>query len=116
MAIRSRPEVFSGLRGRRRRVPAERAGCAGGARFAAREDRDRFGAEDGGSFAEHGVSETGQVLGGGEEAGVSGNPAEDTGVFVLYLALDDAVAKRAAGAWPAAARVRWCRPLFTGPC
>src|SRR5579864_1991402 len=47
VAIGLRPEVSSRLRRRRWGVPAERAGCAGGAGFAASEDRDRFGAEDG---------------------------------------------------------------------
>ena len=47
------------------------------------------------SAVEHGVGEDGEIFGGGEQAGVSGNAAEDAGVFVLHLALDDAVAEGA---------------------
>ncbi len=49
---------------------------------------------------EHGVGEDCQIFGGGEQAGVSGNAAEDARVFVLHLALDDAVAESAIiGGW-----------------
>src|SRR5277367_906482 len=44
---------------------------------------------------EHGVSKYGQVFGGREQAGVSGDTAQDAGIFVLHLSLDDAMAKRA---------------------
>jgi hypothetical protein len=41
------------------------------------------------------VREDGKVFGGGEQSGVSGNAAENARVFVLHLALDDAMAKGA---------------------
>src|SRR5258708_7212491 len=47
VAERARTEMFSGLRGRGRSIPAEGAGCAGRGGFAAGKQRDGFGTEDG---------------------------------------------------------------------
>src|ERR1039458_191920 len=52
-------EVFSGLRGKRERVPAERSGSAFGGGFPARKEFDGCRAEDGVSAIEHGVGEDG---------------------------------------------------------
>ena len=96
----ARAEIFSGLRGGGWSVPAEGAGGAGRSGLAAGEECDRFGAENRASAVEHDVGETGEIFGGGEEAGVSGNAAEDVCVFVLDFALDEFLAEGAAGcAW-----------------
>ena len=90
-------EIFSGLRRGGGSVPAEGAGSGEGRGFAAGEECDGFGAKDGAATVEHGVSVGCEVLGSREEAGVSCEAAEDESVFVLDLALDDAVAEGAAG-------------------
>ncbi len=46
---------------------------------------------------EHSVGEDGDIFGGGEKASVSGDAAEDVGVFILNFALDDSVTERTAG-------------------
>ena len=105
--------MSSGLRGRGGRVPTEGAGCAWRRGFAMGEEGDGFGAQDGASAVEHGVSEAGEVFGGGEKAGVSGDAAEDESVFVLDFALDDSLAKLAASILARAGRgwrqfAGWC--------
>src|SRR4051794_41919355 len=42
---------------------------------------------------QHAVSEDGDVVGGGEESGVSGHSAHEAGVLVVNLSLDDAMAE-----------------------
>jgi hypothetical protein len=79
----------------RGRVPAERARSAFGRGFPARKEFDRIRAQNRMSAVEHGVGENGQIFGGREQAGVSRNAAEDAGVFVLHLALNDAMAEAA---------------------
>src|ERR1700675_2645605 len=91
----TRREVFSRLRGRRGRVPSKRSGCAFRSGFSTRKKFDGRGAEDRVSAVEHGMGEDSQIFGGGEQAGMWGNAAEDARVFVLHLALDDAVAEGA---------------------
>src|SRR6202158_1102957 len=100
MSEGTRRKILSGLRRRRGRVPAERAGSAFGGGFPAREKCDGCAAEDRVSAVEHGVGEDGQIFGGGEQAGVSGNADEGARVFVLQLALDYPVAEGAiVGGW-----------------
>src|SRR5579863_7407120 len=95
MAEGAGAEIFSGLRGGGGSVPTEGAGGSGRRGFAAGEERDSFGAEDGVSTVEHGVGEAGKVFGGREKAGVAGNAAQHAGVFILDFALDDFLAKGA---------------------
>ena len=63
--------------------------------MAAGEEGYGSGAEDGVASVEHGVGESCQVFGGGEESGVGSYAAEDAGVFVLGFALDDSLAEGA---------------------
>ena len=58
------------------------------------------GLKDGRSAAQHAFSETGDIGGGGEQAGVSADAVHDGCVLVVDLALDDAVAE-------GAGRLRW---------
>src|SRR5437868_14993291 len=67
----ARTKIFSGLRGRGRSIPAEGAGGASRSGFAAGEEGDGFGAEDGLSSVEHDVGDTGKVFGCGEQASVA---------------------------------------------
>ncbi len=85
----------------------------GGSGFAAGEEGDGFGAEDGAASVQQGVSEAGQVFRCGEEAGVSGDAAQDAGVFVLDFALDDSLAEGGAGGF-AEARHLFGYWLFAG--
>src|SRR4029077_1311646 len=89
MAERSRPEILSGLRRRRWRVPTQSATCAFGCGLAPRKESNGLGSENGRSTLEHGVSEFSHVFGGGKEAGVSGDATEDKCVLVLDFALDE---------------------------
>ena len=59
------------------------------------------------------MGEAGEIFGGGEEAGVSGDAAEDVGVFVLHFALDDALAE-CASSWLGRAWRCWCCWHFAG--
>lgn len=94
VAVGGWAEIFSGLRWGGWSVPSESAGSAGGCGFAAGEEGDGLGAEDG-TCAEHGLGKSCDIFGGGEQAGVSSDTAEDESIFVLDFALDDAMAERA---------------------
>ncbi len=89
--------MFSGLRGIGGSIPAEGSRAVGGGGLAADEECDGFGAEYGFATVQHALCELGQVAGAGEQACVRGYSAEDVGVFVLDLALDDFVAPGASG-------------------
>jgi len=76
-------------------IPAESARGAVWLGFPSCKDFDRIGAKNRMAAVEHGVGENGQIFGGGKQPGVSGNAAQDTGIFVLHRALDDAAAEGA---------------------
>ena len=65
--------------------------------MAAGEERNGFWAEDGASAEEHGMGEPADVFGGREKSRVTGDSAEDAGVFVLDFALDYFLAEGATG-------------------
>ena len=59
---------------------------------------------------QHDVSEGSQIFGGGKQAGMTGHATQHAGVFVLYFALDNAVAEAAVisgGRNGIAPRCRW---------
>ena len=88
-------KIFSRLRWRGRRVPAQCPGSASRRGFAASEERQRFRTNQRRSSLQKNVSESRQIFRGGEQAGVSGDSAQHAGVFILHFALDDSFAKGA---------------------
>ena len=79
----------------RRCVPPEGARGASGRRLTAGEELDSLWFQDRRTSSQHAFGEAGDVGGGGEKAGMSGDAIHDEGVLVVDLALYDAEAKDA---------------------